>query len=257
MTHYTTLGVEPGATGDEIRQAFRSLSKTHHPDAGGDAERFKAISQAYQILKDPVTRARYDQELGAMGRFRGHAQSGFEDLSELFRNIMNIHRTASVTVHLTPAELFNGVNGWQLRHSGGNVGIDIPAGMREFSTLKYPRLITVSERETIDVVVSLRVKPTPRWKFNNDDVLHLVDITAIDAILGKKVKVDHLNGRQYEVQVAAGTQNGTLLKMPGLGLKRQSDQMPAGDLLVQVNIVTPQVTDPEIINQLKEIQRRI
>jgi curved DNA-binding protein len=256
MTYYTTLGLDPSASGDEIRQAYRSLSKIHHPDAGGDAERFKAISQAYQVLKDPVTRARYDAEL-AGPTSRSYQQGGFDDLSELFRNMMNIQRTASVTVYLTPRELFNGVTGYQLKHANGTVSVDIPAGMREFSSVRYSQLINVNEKDTIDVVIRLRVKPAPRWKFNNDDVLHLVDITSIDAIIGKTIKVDHLNGRQYEVQISPGTQNGTLLRLSGLGLKRQSDQMPAGDLFVQVNIVTPQVTDPETINQLKEIQRRL
>jgi hypothetical protein len=59
--HYGTLGVRPGAGLNEIRKAYRSLAKLHHPDrAGGDSERFKRIALAYQVLSTAHLRARYD-----------------------------------------------------------------------------------------------------------------------------------------------------------------------------------------------------
>lgn len=61
MTHYETLGLTPSATLDEIKAARRSLTQRWHPDKeGGDAEKFKAIKEAYEILEDPEKRARYD-----------------------------------------------------------------------------------------------------------------------------------------------------------------------------------------------------
>jgi molecular chaperone DnaJ len=61
---YETLGVAPTATQDEIKKAFRSLARKHHPDANpgdpGAEDRFKEINAAYEILSDPEKRQRYD-----------------------------------------------------------------------------------------------------------------------------------------------------------------------------------------------------
>lgn len=57
---YTTLGVAETATPEEIKKAFRKLSKEHHPDKGGDQEKFKEINEAYQTLSDPGKKQAYD-----------------------------------------------------------------------------------------------------------------------------------------------------------------------------------------------------
>ena len=62
-TLYTWLSVEEQATEDEIKRAFREQAKIHHPDRGGDSERFAKISQAYEVLMDPKRRARYDAKV--------------------------------------------------------------------------------------------------------------------------------------------------------------------------------------------------
>ena len=70
---YKTLGVAPGASQQEIKQAYRNLAKDLHPDRHPDdpkaAERFKEVSAAYSILGDEKTRSRYDQgEINAEGQ---------------------------------------------------------------------------------------------------------------------------------------------------------------------------------------------
>lgn len=57
---YEILGVSKEATLKEIKKAYRELSKTHHPDKGGDEEVFKVISKAYAVLSDEDKRALYD-----------------------------------------------------------------------------------------------------------------------------------------------------------------------------------------------------
>ena len=59
--YYDILGVAKTATPEELKAAFRKLAKTHHPDVGGDPEKFKEINEAYDCLSDPQSRAAYDR----------------------------------------------------------------------------------------------------------------------------------------------------------------------------------------------------
>jgi molecular chaperone DnaJ len=67
---YGVLGLRPDAAADDIKRAYRQKAREHHPDAGGDAERFKELTQAYEVLSDPERRARYDR-FGDDGTSRG------------------------------------------------------------------------------------------------------------------------------------------------------------------------------------------
>ena len=88
---YELLGVSPGATDEQIKSAYRKRARELHPDAnGGDPEseaRFKEVSIAYEVLRDPERRARYDR-YGAQGVFgQGAATGGFDfegGLGDLF-----------------------------------------------------------------------------------------------------------------------------------------------------------------------------
>ncbi len=59
--YYETLGVKKDASADEIKKAFRRKAIEHHPDRGGNEAQFKEINEAYEVLKDPSKRQRYDQ----------------------------------------------------------------------------------------------------------------------------------------------------------------------------------------------------
>ena len=88
--YYEVLGVDRGASPEEIKRAFRRLAREHHPDVKKDdpeAERFKEINEAYQVLSDPERRAHYDQfgttqPLGP--NRRGEGFGPFEDIFDMF-----------------------------------------------------------------------------------------------------------------------------------------------------------------------------
>ena len=87
MTLYDTLGLEHGASIDNVKSAYRKLAVLHHPDKGGDAEKFKEISSAYTILSDSDKKQKYDQfgdeNGGVTGGFPG-GMNPHEMFSQMF-----------------------------------------------------------------------------------------------------------------------------------------------------------------------------
>lgn len=102
--YYDILGVKKSASADEIKKAFRRLARKHHPDAGGDEDKFKQINEAYEILSDAEKRKQYDQYgqyfaggvppgYGAGGPGGAHYQTAnvgdLGDLGDLFGSVFS------------------------------------------------------------------------------------------------------------------------------------------------------------------------
>ena len=86
--YYKTLNINRNATQDEIKKAFRKLSKTHHPDKGGDENIFKELSEAYDTLSDGNKRSKYD--MGGHDPFSGFGrQRGGHNMDDMVNNFFN------------------------------------------------------------------------------------------------------------------------------------------------------------------------
>ncbi|NIK67511.1 molecular chaperone DnaJ [Paenibacillus sp. BK720] len=94
--YYEVLGVSKGASGDEIKKAYRQLARKYHPDVNKEADaetKFKEVKEAYDVLSDDGQRARYDQfghvdpnqGMGGAGGFSGNGDfGGFGDIFDMF-----------------------------------------------------------------------------------------------------------------------------------------------------------------------------
>ena len=81
---YKVLGVDKNAELTAIKKAYHKLARTHHPDRGGDKEKFQEIQSAYEVLSDREKRETYDR-YGEDGLKEGGGGGGMDDLlSQMF-----------------------------------------------------------------------------------------------------------------------------------------------------------------------------
>lgn len=80
QNYYDVLGVDKSATSEDIKRAFRKKAMEHHPDKGGDSEKFRQVSEAYETLSDDQKKSNYDM----FGHSGGRQQSHGFDMDDLF-----------------------------------------------------------------------------------------------------------------------------------------------------------------------------
>jgi molecular chaperone DnaJ len=130
---YDTLGVARDANDEQIKQAYRKLAMRYHPDRNNGAkdaeERFKEITEAYDVLRDPQKRAAYDR-YGEAG-LRGAGGGGFHhvDLSEALGIFMRDFGGFGGF-----EELFGGGRGRSGPRTGADVKVTIPLTLAEVAT---------------------------------------------------------------------------------------------------------------------------
>ena len=219
---YRVLNVPRSADQAAIKQAYRKLAKTLHPDRNpGNAraeQRFKEVTQAYQLLSDPAKRARFDRgEIDAEGRPRhdfgfgggfgrgfgggfggqrgGAAQGGPESLFEkMFGSAFG--------------------RGFAGHAAGGQTGASFEELLRGHAR---------------------RADSAPRQKLRGADRRYRLEIDFVDAARGGRQRLQLDDGRTIEVEVPAGTESGSTLRLKGQGDASPAGG-PAGDALVQIEV---------------------
>jgi DnaJ-class molecular chaperone len=280
---YSVLGVQKTASAGEITKAYRKLAKKLHPDLNpGDTvaeDKFKQISHAYSILKDPEQRGKYDRgEIDASGQERPqqqyyreyaggpegaryHSSAGFEDIgafSDLFGEMFGgaagmrggrrgggqfSMRGQDAQYHLDISYL-DAVNGTKQRITlpdGGTLDVTIPAGVSEGQVLrlKGKGMPGLGEGPPGDALVEVGVKPHPVFKREGNDIVVDLPISFDEAVLGGKVEVPTIGGR-VAATVPAGSNTGQTLRLKGRGVKGKGDQ------LVKLTVMMPETVDDDL-----------
>lgn len=149
--YYKILGVEKGASKDEIKKAFRKLTAQYHPDKQtGDEAKYKEITEAYGVLSDEQKRAQYDtygqyQSGGQGGGFQWPGGQGFEfDLNDIFENF---------------GDMFGGAfGGGRKQARGRDISIDIELDFAE-AVFGVKRSVLLSKNSTCDTCSGSGAKP--------------------------------------------------------------------------------------------------
>jgi DnaJ-class molecular chaperone len=212
MDPYRTLNVPRDADQAAIKQAYRKLAKMLHPDRNpGSAraeQRFKEVSQAYDLLSDPVKRAKYDRgEIDADGRPR-QTFRGFE--------VAGDPQGAAESIF---GKVFGGAFG---RGFGGPFGDGSGSGRSQF---RFDDL-----REAAG-----SARAGARQARRSADRRYRLEVDFATAALGGKQRLHLDGGRAIEVVVPPGAEAGSTLRLKGQG-DRGSPGGAAGDALVELAI---------------------
>ncbi len=209
---YDVLSVPRGASEADIKKAFRKLAKTHHPDRSKDPkakEKFSEISSAYDLLSDADKRAQFDRgEIDAEGkpRFRG----------------------------------FEGFGGGAPGGPGFGTG-------RSYKTFTWPPggdgaqqgAGGFSAEDIFDLFGGLGGRGQTRGRSQHapagQDVTAEVVVPFVEWARGGKVRVELLHGRELDVSIPAGIEEGKTIRLKGQGAPSQYGG-PPGDALITVKV---------------------
>ena len=262
MDHYETLGVSKEASQQDIKKAYRKLASKHHPDKGGDQEQFKRIQGAYEVLSDPDKRMQYDNP-NPFNQFEGFGGNGnpFESIfGDIFgqraqRRQPDRNPDGVVDITITLLQSYTGTN--MIVDTGyTQLDVTIPQGADEGDRLRIPGKgpIRIKELPPGDLYVRIHVDAPLDWGRKGSELFMRHNINVFDAITGCVVNITHLDGKQYQLKIPAGTYPGTKMRMNGLGMFLPYRGVQ-GNLNVIIELDIPRVTateDVELLNTIKK-----
>jgi DnaJ-class molecular chaperone len=257
--YYASLGVPKTATADDIKRAFRKLASQHHPDKGGDTQKFQAIQQAYATLGDEQKRAEYDNPRPQFGGFHGHP--GGVNINDIFGQMFGQQfgqqhqhpRRSHVRMTLWISLLDVATGGKRTVSLGTQSGvsaveIEIPLGINDGDNVQYEGIGPGGS----DLVVQFKVSPDRKWQRDGLNLRQEVRIDIWNLILGGDLTIDTLTGKTLSTRVPAKTQPGTILRLKDQGLRDRAGR--TGDIFVQVQTFLPEHIAPEIIDAIQKHQ---
>jgi curved DNA-binding protein len=286
MDHYSTLGVDKNASPEDIQKAFRKAAMKHHPDRGGDAAKFQEINEAYSTLVDPQKRAEYDMmgqnPFGQQGHpfangfhfttgnpFQGGGHNPFSDVFSQFgfqfhtgqQQVRNRDLNIRCKISLKDAYLGKQLNVTYRMPSSReeSLTIDVPPGIEHGQIIKLSNYGDDSIKQVPrgDLTIQVEIEGMPKFRREDINLITETEIDIFDAMLGTSVTVENIDGTNVDLSIPAGTTHGQKLSCKGLGFKHMRFPNVSGDLHVVVNVKTPRITDPNLIQEIKNLANKI
>ena len=267
MDHYSTLGVNKDASPDDIKRAYRKLASQHHPDKGGNKEAFQKVQQAYETLSNPQARQQYDQPQpqGFHFDFGGGGPQGFD-----FNNIFSMFgaqfgqghpfQQQQQRQHQTRMSLWvkleDVAQGGKrpvtigTQHGTMTVEIDIPYGINDGDHVQYAKI----GPNGTDLIVNFRIHPNPKWQRNGLNLTVDHQVSVWDCLVGGETTLTDILGNQLTLTIPPLTNPNSLLRLKGRGLPNRQGQ--PGDLLVRINTRMPAFIDPQLADQIRQLQKK-
>ena len=203
---YKTLGIKKNASSAEIKSAYRKLAKEHHPDLNsGNAEHFKSISGAYDVLSDKTMRARFD---------RGELDSGVAGQRPGPGFWRNWSEEGRANKQNSTGHSFNFD---QFGSSGADIFSEIFKNNSHFNNGPTHQNNTQTASQ------------------NSKDTKYKLTVPFIEAATGIKKKVTLSDGKTVNMTIPSGTETGTKLRLKGQG-KRGKETVAAGDAIIELTV---------------------
>ena len=270
---YETLGIEKGASADEIKKAYRRLARKYHPDINkekGAEEKFKEINAAYEILSDEQKRAQYDRYGDSM--FGGQSFSDFtrsagnanmnDFINELFRNFggfgggfsggfssnsgfksggfdfgfdsQDLDINAEILIPFDTAVL----GGEQsIKVGGESIKIKIPHGINSGERLRIRGKGKSAGSQRGDLIVQVKLGASAEYERQGDDLYKKCDISLKTALFGASIKVQTPR-KEVSVKIPANSKNAQKIRLKGYGVQNRKSDI-YGDLYLTLNVILP------------------
>lgn len=274
MDYYSILGVNRGATPEEIKKAYRGMAMKHHPDRGGDEKKFKEISIAYEILSNPEKRQMFDAGMDPNNPHHGnfhHAHSpfgfqfnrgtGFDDLFGHFGfRPQRKNKSVNINIEITLEEVLNGkdIDAEITLPSGQKkiINISIPPGVDSGQQIRYTGMgdNSIQGIPPGDLIVSIFVIPHPVYKREGDSIIYEETISVWDALLGTKLGISTLSGKVLEIKIPPGTQPETIFSCRGEGIPNTRTKQ-RGNLMVRIKVLIPKIVDNEKLEKIRNLMK--
>tara|TARA_R110000782_G_scaffold12064_8_gene36182 strand:- start:4031 stop:4810 length:780 start_codon:yes stop_codon:yes gene_type:complete len=254
---YSMLGVTPSASDAEIKSAYRKLVKEHHPDTGGNGERFAQINAAYDTIKSADARSEFQQsQTHQAHRQAHHAGFKFEDMFSHQFGRTPRNRDVSVTVYADLEDVYHcSSKTLSIDLGNGNtreVEITIPKGATHDTKVRFSNFgDNTRPGQAGNLFVTFKIKAHPEYKVSEYDLTKVLSISILEAMVGTERTIHTLDNRTLKLHIKPGTQSGTRLRIPDSGLAHRSNTK--GNLYVEIHVTIPALTTEDLDKPLKDL----